>query len=132
MHNVKSSEQTPLLHLKKLLLKFQVKFACPNPQINTTDFMPKLNPSMMISQMLSKKVESLPKMISKEEVNYYLTNLIGIRMKLKESGPLVLIILVVTFLLIKLQELLIWLNLKTLWTLPGNGPLKKPSCLKKI
>jgi len=94
--------------------------------------MPKLNPSMKISQMLSKKVESLPKMISKEEVNYYLTSLIGIRMKLKESGPLVLIILVVTFLLIKLQELLIWLNLKTLWTQPGNGLLKKPSCLKKI
>jgi len=79
-----------------------------------------------------KKVKSQPRMMLNQELNSSVKNSNGTKMMPSRSGVLVLIMLVVTSLLKKLQVSNISENLENPWKVPGNGLPRKLLCVKKI
>ncbi len=129
---VKLLNQTPSLPSKKLLLLLQALFAWLNHPTSTTESTLKLPHFILILLMPLKKVKSQPRMMLNQELNSSVKSSNGTKMMPSRSGVSVLIMLVVTSLLKRLQVSNISENLENPWKVPGNGLPRKLLCVKKI
>lgn len=129
---VKLLNQTPSSPSKKLLLLLQALFAWLNHPTSTTESTLKLPHFILILLMPLKKVKSQPRMMLNQELNSSVKSSNGTKMMPSRSGVLVLIMLVVTSLLKRLQVSNISENLENPWKVPGNGLPRKLLCVKKI
>jgi hypothetical protein len=75
-----------LLLIKKPSKKNPIKFAWPNPPINTTDFIVPLNPYLKDFLMPSKPEKLTLNKTPKKEENFWLMNTEWIKLIPKKSG----------------------------------------------